>query len=277
MRWLAPFSLAPILAVACGSEAQPIEPPAHPASVGNTYTVNDVCDHIATSVCAAREPCCRSLDLAFDPVRCEARQRDSCGATIDAVNQGLVEFDGTYVDACVEELVRLTERCTVTAADIVYASFDLSAICGLAFQGTKAAGEACQIDAECAHATDTVAACDDDALICVQSRVHDQGGVCDLTGNFCGPGLYCAYDLSQMPYVGTCEPVQGLGSTCDPGDVVSPCGPGRYCDVATSSCLPAQAFGSPCARDVECASLSCTAEGTCALETPVVDVDECTG
>lgn len=240
------------------------------------YTLDNLCEHFAERVCGAREGCCRAVGYPYDALRCTALQEAQCRSSLGLVEEGLVEVDLSFADACFEEYERLIARCVLSPSQLTYELFDLSQSCGRLFRGTQPRGAACSFDVECALSDDAVGMCDDDASICVELRVRESTESCNLTGDFCKPGLFCDLDPTVTPYVGSCAPVQALGGPCDPAAVVSPCGPGNFCEAPSETCTRGRAEGESCANDVMCASLACDG-GQCLGSPPLVDALDCTG
>ena len=107
--------------------------------------------------------------------------------------------------------------------------------------------------------------CRPDASFETQICVRPAGAGEDCSQLPCGNELVCAQDTS------TCAPYPAAGEPCPQGI----CQEGAYCEMTDADppngvCVAQKGEGESCANDMECASWSCSEDGTCAPDLPIV-------
>jgi hypothetical protein len=96
--------------------------------------LSDLCSNIAADVCEARGSCCGGKD---DP-SCASKLQDSCEAARSRfVKDSSLSYDGAHA-----ERVREDQRAAFLSCDAPF-------LVGQFFEGTRAAGKACQRDTQC--------------------------------------------------------------------------------------------------------------------------------
>jgi hypothetical protein len=236
------------------------------------YTLDDVCERAMPRVCAAREACCDAIGVAFEPAGCIEEQRRRCDDNVAAARRGELVFEPAHIDACIEDIERLNQRCFLSPIERIFEAVDAYAICDF-FRGDVAQGEQCTLSAECAPPSGHgAAACGDTSGVCEHVLIVDEGETC-AAGRYCMPGLYC--NAEEGAEMGTCRTALGAGDACQL-DAPLACGNGRYCDPTSLTCTSTKIGGQACAGNVECTSLACL-DNECVPELPIVDAMLCGG
>lgn len=263
------FAVLPVAAVlavpACGGDDDDGE---------KTYTLDEVCAETVPTICQRRESCCNASGVGFEQAGCEAREMASCQQNVDDVNAGVMEFDGSKVDACIDAFDALLADCRIPLPELL-TRLEQVRVCSQVWKGQKGLGAACSRSAECTPSADpsTFTSCSDQGR-CQRLTLVGSGAGCSLEGDdlrICEPGLYCDVQLAG---VATCKPAVAVGQSCDP--LAQDCGLGNYCEASSQSCVKARPVGEDCLLALQCESLSCTG-GQCDPVEPVVDGADCTG
>lgn len=236
-------------------------------------TLETVCDTIAPRLCASRELCCDEVGIGYDEATCIERARADCEDNVDAVDEGLLAFDASTVNACLSYVDDISTECRRELTDTFGLLDELLDLCGTIFRGDKEEGDPCTLDAECAIPENGSAGCSEESNLCEQLRVRDEGQSCSFAdADYCGDGLYCEMEMGMME--GTCAPALGVGESCNPIMDAAKCGLGFYCDAATMQCAEAKSEGASCTFALECRSFDCDG-GACAPVAPSVDEEQC--
>jgi hypothetical protein len=218
-------------------------------------------DCYARRVCEWRANC---------PTSSPYRDADDCVAFADGL-------EGGALSAARRERTRAVEdgRATIDEAQFTQCLIETSAArcntaflapsCQLRFRGTVADGQACLGDIECASPGATCArTCNDACCVGTCEPADAVGASCD---NFysCVPGSLC--DL------GTCFSGD-LGDACD---TLGGCDPERYCDLQTHTCKQDLAPDATCSNllqcggETSCVGLESANTGTCGRLTEIGD------
>ena len=210
---------------------------------------------VARAQCAARFEC-ECSDPGFeDPESCLQ------GWTLRVSDLGFVadasglEYDGSCVARRLEVLQSLQCDATIDPGDPRQALLDCPRPCK-AFVGSGDEGAPCDVFG----ATVKVDDCGQ-GLVCEEARCVP---LCPppplIEGERCQAGIEtlgrCAAMLVCEPDSGRCVPAPGLGEPC----LERLCGPGAFCDRATSTegiCSAVRPPGSACLTDAECESGRC--------------------
>ena len=241
---------------------------------GRTYTLDEVCAETVPVICKKRESCCTASGVGFDQAGCEAHEMAECMQNVSDVEAGLMEFDGSKVDACIDAFDAFLAQCRVPLADLVRNLQSLRPCAGV-WTGQKDIGAACTRGAECKPSADanTFTNCSDQGR-CQRVTIVGNGDGCNLTGDdvrICADGLYCD---TQLVGNATCKQAVAVGQSCDP--LQQDCSLGAYCAIGSQSCDAAHGAGEDCVVFSQCESLSCTG-GQCDPAEPIVGGQECTG
>lgn len=234
------------------------------------YTLENVCQRMAKSLCANLEPCCESSDIGYDAIGCEAAAKAECDEKVVKVNEGRLSFNPDAIAPCLVVDERLRESCHFTFFDILASTEEIQATCNRIFEGAFAEGEACERRDDCKHPEDyrRFATCEHGRCV-VEVGILVEGEACTKGAPECELGLFCSELSSQ------CE--RGiLGASCEPMSTHE-CGSGNYCDSEDEKCKVLKAAGEGCKADIECASEYCDTDGKCAKGTPVANEEACLG
>lgn len=227
-------------------------------------TADNVCDEVAAALCYDMSQCCGGDQLAQllgSGASCHAVIAQRCTAAMApdrfSLAKGNVVFDGTRMDACLDEL-EMDDSCMANGPP-------WAEVCAISpWLGTVAPGGTCNNPHECATGTSCLGQiCQDAGQIdapCQTSLECDLGLVCD--GNVCSP---------PAPNGGICGSDAGcLSGHCVPG-TCSESGMACYlrCDFCAISKIPCD---QGCPQNDTCASESCD-NNACAAAT----LDYCTG
>jgi hypothetical protein len=221
------------------------------------------------------------------------------------VDSGRVRYDAAQAGPCLAYYDRVFGNGCRLSAFINTGSTE-GEVCNDVLTGTVADGSACFINAECVSRVCELVdpLCLRSQQCCpgtcaAQIDPTPVGGDCSVTGS-CVPGsycttpiggttracavpsnvrgtpctsslhcaspLYCDFDLTTTPLMGTCEPLGMTGQPCNP-DLFS-CDDGRdYCDQVTATCTRRGGVGSAC----DPAQSNCLGLATCVGTTCVAD------
>jgi hypothetical protein len=208
----------------------------------------DLPARMAAAFCNDLGPCCSALASPYDPAQCRATiLLETTTAYGDPGPD--IDYDPVAADECMAAIVAATRAC-LPLPSLRWG------VCRRIFIGHVSSGGECTDDRQCApdHR-------DDDYYCpvvqtgqtrrCTSVPIHASlGESCTATsgpysppgnpGCFTKEGLYCNY-TSRV-----CEPLLKLGSPCAtlPGEFVSDCEEGAYCDD-TRVCVPQRESG-PC-------------------------------
>jgi len=210
----------------------------------NNVTPGEICDRLATIMCAGEQYCCDSPGR--DAATCKADAIKDCSGQFmldDIAKDPKVGFDAAGASTAFAMLVDRAKACDPTVGAWA-ASLDGF---GMALNGSLAAGADCEPEGGEANATmaavlTALASCStSDNLACFADGTTwkctaraSKGGKCTLDPN-CADGLYC-------------ENVTG--------------------DNGAGTCADRKAGGASCMKEAECTSFVCTS-GKCAADTDV--------
>jgi hypothetical protein len=280
--------------------------------VGATnLTAENYVSAVARALCAELEPCCSKYGYGFKDDACE---RIVAGFTQTPVSEarslGLV-FDAGAADKCVRATITLARLCEPTVEQY----YEREAACNRVYRGTKAPGEPCQADVECAFGPGESPTCSDDVggapSFCTIRRrgvegddcrddapgftfiecPGEDGLRCDLNLGRCvrqssdGSPCTSSYECFDAAYcrLGVCVAKGGPGAECaplsdscfPPGCDEKPCAAGLYCDAATRTCAVARPWGEACERSEECGDEAECRGGRCEPEDLLASVEFC--
>jgi hypothetical protein len=261
----APF--AALAVQACGGSAN-----------GGGPTPSTFASQFAHAACDNLAPCCKTNGIAYDANNCLVAVEGSVQES--AVNTALAAgaiYDPKAASACIAAIAASAQQCNDALTNET-ASYEIGNPCDVIFVGTKAPGEACNSNYDCA------APPAGDSVICLPAGpVGEDGGA---GGNVCvleTPGTLgapCANGASAAATIavcstpglwcgesGTCEAQVSAGAPCT---TLEACVSGLYC--LNEVCSPRIAGGSPCVygQDICVDGYECSAaSSTCAPLLPV--------
>lgn len=229
---------------------------------GPKYTLDEVCEHMASQLCATAKPCCTSSDIGFDEAGCRASARADCDTQVRLAKEGKRVFDPEAVDACLSARTALLDKCAVTVDELL--ALERSSLpCGRIFTGSVEEGGACEEGSDCKQPSGAkeFAACHDKR--CVIGHVdRGEGDACGKHKH-CAEGLRCDGEPVDSSGTPTCRKPKRAGEGCTPSAFNSfECEGGLYCDYKKSVCVTAKDLGQSCGSYVECTSRNCQ-EGEC--------------
>lgn len=193
--------------------------------------------------------------LFADQATCEATFRDRVDLDLAAaVRDGVVTYDGGKAEKCLAAIAQ--QSCDVTSRE----GRRLPPSCDAILTGTRAPGDACYFDTECASGACTETACPRDmccAGTCAAPLARAPiGAACERSPD-CVDQAFCGRDH-------LCHALAAMGEACDAD---ADCGYGLACVGAgldPGACRPLPKLGEACPY-LRCAELGarCDASGTC--------------
>jgi hypothetical protein len=201
---LVPFALLFGLSPACGGDSEGDRPAAVP--------LEELPAKYAAALCTVFENCYGDLLQVFQPgedcvTNFSVRAEEELATLPDAIDAGRVKYDGTKVQACLDE---------ITSADCSFLSERDPASCEAVFEGTVEEGGDCQRNEECQGEQYCNFA---DACPGICSAREQAGGAC--TGNSdCADGLKCGE-------ASLCVKPSAAGEACKGGE--PDCIDGYFC------------------------------------------------
>jgi hypothetical protein len=260
-------------------------------------------ERYAGAVCRAIGPCCRENSYGYDAGRCQTAVEGVLLAFL--VNPAKARGD-TYDSAKAGDCIALVERRATSASCAEDGEGDgdlIDRTCDLVYRsGTKAPGEACERQEECAESDEGEVRCREparmpgtspppggDARVCqIEKAVAQVGDPCN--GALGPPWVYslCDGDDNELrcdAETRSCQPRLALGQDCgmNPGG----CAADAYCaqregDAFGLVCAPRLPVGGACRSDGDCVrDAFCDTDGTdlCVARRPAGepcdDEDQC--
>jgi hypothetical protein len=283
VKWAAAFAVATGSVWACGgSDNSSIGTPSTTDGGGDasaTYTLDDVCARTGQPVCDIRQPCCMQTG-GYDNAGCLAHTNAECANDVQAVREGRETFHPEKIDPCLAKLKDLYAgtSCYVTF-DLIYAAAQVIADCRI-FEGSLPAGSACERDSQCQPGgANTFTSCDSTQKVCKTTQLLAASAPCTIEDglpSICSKGLYCDADFTKTPASGTCKTATPLGEACDATKANDlECGFGNYCNAG--ACAAGKSAGNACQSSLECQSLTCNPDKTCAAPGTLSKPEECKG
>jgi hypothetical protein len=170
-------------------------------------TLENVCDIMPERYCAQDEPCCKKAGYGFDQAGCEASYRMICADGVAAVSAHSAKFNPDNLNKCVAAYQPFEDKCELTAAEFATANVK-SNVCLHLFEGTRAQGDPCVSNAECAPlAADKGFAYCDGATCTTIAPGFAEGEPCgpgscasglDCNGTKCAPAAEPAYAVNPL-------------------------------------------------------------------------------
>jgi hypothetical protein len=228
-------------------------------------------------ICALYAPCCGKVNKPTDGAQCRAFYGAATSAS---------KYDSAKGSDCLAEL-----RALQSNTDFCENGTSKATSCKRAFKqgsgGTKAPGEDCADDGECAPSAEGEAECatsygssatttkacqiqvdgKEGDTPCVATRDGNTTfGVGSFTSGDAGaprpPAKGYVCDLANKVFCDSktdaCTKIQEVGATCDTSNTRA-CVAGAYCDFATKKCLARLAVGADCSKSPS----SCVEKSTC--------------
>jgi hypothetical protein len=244
---------------------------------------------LAGLFCDSFGACCAADSLPFDRTNCVAYVTASQKQSLDESTALGARYDAQAAGNCAAA-VKDNIRCAATDSAVV------NAACNAILVGTRAIGQECNSNRDCAPP----GFCDLDvqtgASICATPAAaptfaHGQSGqLCDLScdeaadcGRFIVGGAPIGGDPNQpirTPVAcyrseglycnGNCTKIGAIGETCQSFDG---CQDGLFCDQNARICAAPHPNGAPCQGDGECQSNNCSATHVC--DDPSVTGEQC--
>jgi hypothetical protein len=193
------------------------------------------------------QACCSGLGQSYDASNCTTAIDYWCTMEIDAVNNGFVTYDPSYLAACQQRFGQFSKACSVNL--ITYLKNYVP--CSQLFNGKTPPGGGCTTDADCHAPAGEVASCDMSNGMCRSYAIVGSGQGCTYAGNdirLCDNGLYCD------PLFRVCRTAKALGAACLGASDLS-CGFGNTC--SGGRCNVGAPAGASCTNSLQCASWSC--------------------
>lgn len=251
------------------------------------YTLDNVCETTAPKVCELRKACCEKSS-GFDEATCLRRAKADCEQNVAEVKAGQATFNGARIDACLNSLKPIVDKCFWVVDDFTEAARAFKN-CRI-FAGQVGEGAACTRDDQCKlnDTADAFVSCN--ASKCKTTHILPAGAACEIKDDLdalCAAGLYCdVTPAGPAPWIGVCKTALSLGAPCQRVRTLE-CGLGNYCDEVTKKCVAGGPGGATCENDLQCATVSCLkvgdgglpadggTGGTCKAQKPAVKPAEC--
>lgn len=303
---LVSFSLAACSGAspAAGTDA-PAAPPA--ASFALTFA-HAVCDDLAG--------CCHLNGFPFDAASClTTAEAQAHTVLIDPALTAGATYDPSAASLCLSDVAAASRACNDALPTNAWAASSVIATnCTKVYAGTKAPGETCSSDYECAPGPAG------SAVSCVGWLAENAEGVTTSAGHICQVvvpgtvGATCGSSISPPPstiadcdsagltcsWEGSCQPRLAVGERCvgasdcvatawcsagvcaaqlGEGMACDPyagaCATGLYCSATSSTCVRLGGAGTSCSADVECDGM-CDPSGTCSTSS-IASATSCGG
>lgn len=216
----------------------------------------------ADAICDNSAPCCQKYGYQYDATKCSEGMRGELEKEIGNV-QG-VTYDAAKAGECVAWVKKIVTQCIVSDAEVEA----MKKSCAAVWKGSKAEGEPCGNDVECAGA-------DTGTVECNETFV-DGGfsGTCTKSTTAEAPrgvkGSSCNSTCFSSTYGSECSGGGGTGgSGPTPGPAECWVDDGLQCDEATYTCIDLVAEGQPCSWSDFCVKSAWCNSGTCAPKSPV--------
>lgn len=234
-------------------------------TTGPTVSQDQFVTAAAGAICDNIGACCQTGGFTYDAAQCRQGQIEWL---TELYGQTTATYDAAAAGACVQQLETAARNCEEGPTDA----------CARVFKGSKAVGEACEGDFDCAPVAGAAVTCErisDSELECqaiprgkpgdpcVGNCTFIEGFVSCYDGDSESGEGYCFEDDGLICREGACAPIPEIGEPCSYWD----CKPGAYCSSETETCVVAGGVGDPCEWDEHCAETAyCGADGLCAAK-----------
>lgn len=240
------------------------------------WTKSNVCSRLPHEICSRRHECCEKTYIGFDQGVCEAQLKGTCESNLVEVEAGKMGFHPDEISTCLDSVGELWDRCNTLPSQLAEV-YTAESSCRGIFTGTRAEGDLCARDDQCAQpaAASEAMVCSKQTGLCTRrwnATVHEPCSIEDENERpSCSPGLYCK--VSFDPHVqATCEVAARDVIPCGMASGYPHCELGFRC-LSNHQCVPALGLGAPCTNPSECASMAC--DGHCVVGRTPLTRAEC--
>jgi hypothetical protein len=216
---------------------------------------------VSDAACGNVGKCCTDWGFKYDAAKCAERLKADVQQSVNNATAATgVVYNPNKAGECVSAYKAIATACSVTDAQMT--SWKLA--CNSIWTGTRANGEPCKDDFECAGAENGTATC---------ATLHSLDG--GVSGSCITVTSSNPHGTKGAPCAGTCRK-ESLGTVCS-GSSNSPPGAsscyvedGLYCDESSSwKCVELVAVGGSCKGGEFCVKEAYCNSGTCAARIAV--------
>ena len=223
------------------------------ASPGDASEAIDFIPRLAGTICQNLAPCCAQAGIAYDSDTCNKEATWLIGNRYPDPRSPIAAFDADAASACLQAASAYVAGC---AGPSGFWGSPALHVCWNVLHGTRALGEACQSDGECAGWADGNVGCNGQCFTYSPPAVTPPpdyarlGDPCQVKSNLeicvseCAPDAYC--DGTR------CMARHAVGACNDPCRYA--CADVSYCDFTSQACAPRVADGEVCASSGACAN-----------------------
>jgi len=211
----------------------------------------DFIPRLAGTICQSLAPCCEQAGVPNDSEACTRDMTTFVGYRYPDPRSPITAYDAGAASACLQAAAEYFAACAGTDA---FWGMPALSVCRNVLHGTRALGETCQSDGECAGFGDGNVECNGHCIAHLPPTVSPPpqylslGDPCQVSSNLeicvsgCAPDAYC--DGAH------CMARHAAGACTDPCEFA--CADVSYCDRLRRECAPKVADGEVCAGSGAC-------------------------
>ncbi len=217
----------------------------------------------ADAICNNAATCCQQYGMPFNGAKCSAGFKGDLEEELAEVGKTAgVSYDAARAGECIAMVEKIVKQCVVSEAD----GAAMQSVCGAVWKGSKAEGEACSSDFECAGAETGTVECNETYV--------DGGfvGACEkATPAVRGKaGDACSSTCTSTAGGSECSGGGGSGgSTGTPGPAECWVDDGLQCGYPSYTCVELVPEDQPCSFSDLCVTSAWCKNGTCVAKSQV--------